>query len=280
MKKLFSVFMTVIMVFSVFAFCVPHVIAAGAREYYIDSVAGDDSGDGTFDDPWKTIDPFANHTIDVGDKILFKCGGVYEFAATLSTSGTKENPIVISAYGEGERPLLTTKENKEVLQLIDCSYITISNLEITAPNGGGIWIDTLNKTSYGITIDNVEFHDIQNYHLPARDNTSAGAALARTCIMVKGLPARSRYAVNDLTITNCEMYDCGNGINIWGSWNDSQNPWCETEEEIDPVYNTGVLVKGCYFHDMDSEAIVVGMCDGALVTDCRAIDCCQGSGVD
>ena len=94
MKKLFSVFMTIIMVFSVFAFCVPHVIAAGAREYYIDSVAGDDSGDGTFDDPWKTIDPFVNHTIDVGDKILFKCGGVYEFAATLSTSGTKENPIL------------------------------------------------------------------------------------------------------------------------------------------------------------------------------------------
>jgi hypothetical protein len=76
------------------------------------------------------------------------------------------------------------------------------------------------------------------------------------------------------------MYDCGNGINVWGSWNDEQNPWCATEEEIDPVYNTGLLIKGCYFHDMDSEAVVVGMCDGALVTHCRSIDCCQGSGVD
>ena len=280
MKKFLSVLMTVIMVFSLFAFSVPHVMAAGARDFYIDSVNGDNSGDGTINEPWKTIDPFINHAIGVGDRILFKCGGTYEFAATLGVSGTKENPIVISSYGEGEKPLLTTNEATEVLRLIDCSYITISNLEITAPNGGGIWIDTLEKTSYGITIDNVEFHDIQNYHLPARDNASAGAAGARACIMVKGLPARSRYAVNDLTITNCEMYDCGNGINIWGSWNDSQTPWCETEEEIDPVYNTGVLVKGCYFHDMDSEAIIVGMCDGALVTHCRAIDCCQGSGVD
>lgn len=281
MKKILSVLMSVIMLFSVIAVSMPAAFAEEAVCYYVDSVGGDDiTGEGTLENPWKTIAPLGNVPIVAGVSILFKCGGVYECAATLTTSGTKENPIVISSYGEGEKPLLTTNEATEVLRLFDCSYITVSNLEITAPNGGGIWIDTLNETSYGITIDNVEFHDIQNYHLPARDNASAGAAAARCCIMVKGLPARSRYAVNDLTITNCEMYDCGNGINVWGSWNESQTPWCETEEEIDPVYNTGLLVKGCYFHDMDSEAIIVGMCDGALVTHCRSINCCQGSGVD
>jgi hypothetical protein len=98
--------------------------------------------------------------------------------------------------------------------------------------------------------------------------------------MVKGLPAKSRYAVNDLTITNCEIYNCANGFMLWGSWNDAQSPWCEKEEEIDPVYNTGTLIKGCYFHEMDAEAVVVGMCDGALVTNCRAINCCQGEGID
>lgn len=281
MKKILSVLMSVVMLFSVIAVSMPAAFAEEAVCYYVDSVGGDDiTGEGTLENPWKTIAPLGNVPIVAGVSILFKCGGVYECAATLTTSGTKENPIVISSYGEGEKPLLTTNEATEVLRLFDCSYITVSNLEITAPNGGGIWIDTLNETSYGITIDNVEFHDIQNYHLPARDNASAGAAAARCCIMVKGLPARSRYAVNDLTITNCEMYDCGNGINVWGSWNESQTPWCETEEEIDPVYNTGLLVKGCYFHDMDSEAIIVGMCDGALVTHCRSINCCQGSGVD
>lgn len=281
MKKFLSVLMSFIMLFSVVAFSLPSAFAAEEICYYVDSVEGDDiTGEGTLAKPWRTIAPLGGVPIVAGVSILFKCGGVYECAATLTTSGTKENPIVISSYGKGEKPLLTTSEKTEVLRLFDCSYITVSNLEITAPNGGGIWIDTLNETSYGITIDNVEFHDIQNYHLPARDNTSAGAAAARCCIMVKGLPARSRYAVNDLTITNCEMYDCGNGINVWGSWNESQTPWCETEEEIDPVYNTGLLVKGCYFHDMDSESIIVGICDGALVTHCRSINCCQGSGVD
>ena len=187
---------------------------------------------------------------------------------------------MISSYGEGEKAILKTEANTEVLQLIDCSYVTISNLHFIAPNGGGIWIDTLEKTSEGITIDNVLFTDMQNYEGSNRDNLSMGAAVARAAIMIKGLPARSRYAVNDLTITNCEVYNCANGFLIWGSWNDEQNPWCKTEEEVDPIYNEGVLVKNCYFHEMDAEAVVVGICDGALVTHCRAINCCQGEGID
>ena len=187
--------------------------------------------------------------------------------------------IMDKTYVEGEKPLLYTNNKTEVFKLFDCSYITISNLHIKAENGGGIWIDTLNQTSEGIIIDNVYFTDMQNYKVHSRDDFSNGAAAARAAVIVKGLPARSRYAVNDLTIRNCEVYNCANGFMIWGSWNDSQTPWCE-EDEIDPVYNTGLLIEKCYFHEMDAEAVIVGMCDGALVTNCRAINCCQGEGVD
>ena len=121
---------------------------------------------------------------------------------------------------------------------------------------------------------------MQNYRVNSRDDFSNGAATARAAVMVKGLPAKSRYAVNDLTISNCEVYNCANGFMIWGSWNDEQTPWCENEEDIDPVFNKGLLIEGCYFHEMDAEATVIGMCDGALVTDCRAINCCQGPGTD
>ncbi len=31
---------------------------------------------------------------------------------------------------------------------------------------------------------------------------------------------------------------------------------------------------------MDAEAVIIGICDGALMTRCRAIECCQGEGVD
>ncbi len=249
--------------------------------YYVDSVNGNDENEGTdIDNPVKTVDGLVGAIFAPGTKILFKNGGEYECAATLTCSGTKENPVVISSYGEGEKAILKTEANTEILQLIDCSYITISNLHFVAPNGGGLWIDTLTKTSEGITIDNVLFTDMQNYKVHARDDFSRGAAAARAAVMVKGLPARSRYAVNDLTITNCEVDNCANGFIIWGSWNDEQKPWCEKEEDIDPIYNEGLLIQKCYFHDMDAEAVVVGMCDGALVTHCRAINCCQGEGVD
>lgn len=204
---------------------------------------------------------------------------MYECATSLTCNGTKENPVVISSYGEGERAILYTNEKTEVLKLFDCSYVTVSNLHIKAENGGGIWIDTYTQTSEGIVIDNVYFTDIQNYKVHSRDDFSNGAASARAAVMVKGLPAKSRYAVNDLTIRNCEVYNCANGFMIWGSWNDEQNPWCEDEKDIDPVYNTGLLIENCYLHEMDAEAVIVGMCDGALVTDCRAINCCQGEGV-
>lgn len=279
MKKVLSILLAVSIIFSCMS-----ILASAAETsknyYYFDSVNGDDNNSGTeINSPIKTLAGLKNLDVKPGTHFLFKCDGEYEVATSLTSNGTKENPIVISSYGEGEKPLLYTNEKTEVFRLFDCSYITISNLHIKAENGGGIWIDTINQTSEGIIIDNVYFTDMQNYKVHSRDDFSNGAAAARAAVMVKGLPAKSRYAVNDLTIRNCEVYNCANGFMIWGSWNDSQTPWCE-EDEIDPIYNTGLLIEKCYFHEMDAEAVVVGICDGALVTDCRAINCCQGEGVD
>jgi len=250
--------------------------------YYIDALNGDNSNSGTSEaEAWKDLGGFTGEQVlTAGVSVLFKCGGTYDFNVELKDIiGTKEKPFVISSYGKGERPILTTQAKDEILTLIDCSYITISNLQMVAPNGGGIWIDTLERTSEGITIDNVYFHNMPNGKVNARDDMANGAASARAAVMVKGLPARSRYAVNDLTIKNCEVYNCANGFMIWGSWNDEQNPWCE-EKDADPIYNTGLLIEGCYFHEMDAEAVIVGICDDALVTNCRAINTCQGEGVD
>ncbi len=252
---------------------------ADKNYYYLDSVNGDDSNSGTdIDSPVKTLNGLKNLDVKPGTHFLFKNGGEYECAATLTCNGTKDNPVVVSSYGEGKTAILYTNEKTEVLRLFDCSYVTVSNLHIKAPNGGGIWVDTHSQTSEGIIIENIYFEDMQNYKVSFRDDFSNGAASARAAVMVKGLPAKSRYAVNDLTIRNCEVYNCANGFMLWGSWNDEQKPWC-TEEEIDPIYNEGVLVENCYFHEMDAEAVVVGICDGALITNCRAINCCQGEGL-
>ncbi len=279
-KKVLSVLIACIVL--LMSFSVVGFAANVGEVYYIDAINGDDGNSGLSEaDAVKTLDGLKISNVTAGTKFLFKNGGRYECTATLGeVSGTKDNPIVISSYGEGERATLYTNEATEVLKLIDCSYVKVCDLDITAPNGGGIWINTLTRPSEGITIDNVYFYDMPNGKVTSRDDFSSGAARARAAVMVKGLPGTSRYPVNDLTITNCEVYDVANGFIIWGSWNEEENPWCENESDIDPVFNTGLLIKDCYLHDMDAEAMVIGICDGALVTNCRAIDCCQGEGVD
>lgn len=283
MKKLISIILSLIMLLSFFA--VPTVFSAASvgNTYYVDSIDGDNTKGGTSPETaWRDLDGFANCTepLKGGDTVLFRAGGTYDCAVTLEgIKGTEEAPFLISSYGEGERPILKTELYDEVFTFIDCSYITVSDLQITAPNGGGIWIDTINSESVGITIENVYFYGLPNGKVSFRDDFSRGAAPARAAVMVKGLPANSRYPVNDLTIRGCEVYDSANGFMIWGSWNDQQDPWSENAVK-DPIYNTGVLVEGCYFHEMDAEAVVIGICDGALVTNCRAINTCQGEGVD
>ncbi len=278
--KILSILLAVTVLFS--SICIISLAVDTNTYYYIDSINGDDSNSGlSEDEAVKTINGLKIAEIKGGVQFLFKNGGTYECEIVLTDwCGTADNPIVISSYGEGEKAVLYTNNANEVMEIVDCSYLTISDVAITAPNGGGIWINTVNKTSVGITIDNVYFYDMPNGKVTSRDDFSHGAAGARAAVMVKSLPGTSRYPVNDLTISNCEVYNIANGFIIWGSWNEAETPWCETEDEIDPVFNTGLLIKDCYLHDMDAEAIVIGMCDGALVTNCRMIDCCQGEGVD
>ena len=277
-RGLFSLFLAAALLLT----ALPCFAVDSGVTYYIDSISGSDQNSGTAQaSAFQSVEKLKSLSLTPGSKILFRRGGTYPCELTLTCSGTKDEPILISSYGDETlgKPRLYTDNHTEVLRLFDCSYVTVSDLEITAHNGGGIWIDALQQTSVGITLTGLDMHDMQNVEWTDRDNLSNGAADARACVMVKGLPARSRFAVNDLTVTDCEMYDCGNGISLWGSWNDEQTPWCE-EEDIDPIFNTGALVKNVYFHDMDAESIIVGICDGALVTHCRSIDCCQGPGLD
>ena len=262
MKKTLSILLCIAMLLT---FVPLTSFAASGNTYYIDSISGSDSASGTSErGAWKTTANIASLNLNAGDKVLFRRGGIYDCTLTLTCSGTKENPITISAYGEGERPLLRTNERNAVIKLFDCDYVTVSDFEITAHNGGGIWVDALTKNSCGVTLDNIIFHDMQNYKVRTRDNFSEGPISGRAAVVVRRY-GNALYSVDDFTARDCEIYDCGNGIFFTG---DSSHP------------NKNSLVDNVYMHDLDGEAIVIESCEGALITNCKAIDCCQGTGVD
>lgn len=106
----------------------PPVFSEGDTVYYIDSENGNDLNDGKSEKTaWQSVYKLRMCRLEDGDTILLKCGRQY--AGTLALEGLKpDKSILISSYGEGERPVITAC-GKGVL-IKDCSNITLSGLDI------------------------------------------------------------------------------------------------------------------------------------------------------
>lgn len=102
---------------------------AQANTYYFSSSSGNDSytiaqaqNPRT---PWKTIKKL-NHffsSLQAGDSVLFKTGDTFYGTINIKTSGVAEAPIVLSSYGKGNKPVITS-----LVSLIDWVFV-----------GNGIW---------------------------------------------------------------------------------------------------------------------------------------------
>jgi len=105
--------------------------------YYIDSVAGVDTNNGTTElTPWKNIYKVNLLTLALGSKIYLKCGSVWNGQQLkFGGSGTATYPIIVDQYGTGAKPRLNgdgiATANQGVVYLYNQDYIEINNLEIT-----------------------------------------------------------------------------------------------------------------------------------------------------
>ncbi|MEP6594632.1 MAG: right-handed parallel beta-helix repeat-containing protein [Ginsengibacter sp.] len=117
------------MKFLVFLFFTLITSSSYATNYYFSSVSGNDDRTSlqakTPSSPWKTIDKLNSFfsSLQPGDSILFKRGETFYGSITVNKSGTSHSPIVIGAYSEGNRPVIT-------------SLVTIANW---TAKGNGIW---------------------------------------------------------------------------------------------------------------------------------------------
>jgi hypothetical protein len=74
--------------------------------YFVDP-QGDDSQDGRSSaTAWRTVQKVNSSTFNPGDRILFRCGGVWNQELTPPSSGSNGALIVFSKYGDGPNPLL------------------------------------------------------------------------------------------------------------------------------------------------------------------------------
>lgn len=135
-----------------------------AKNYYVSVQDGNDAFTGLDSaHPIKSIAQANQLSLQAGDSLLFKRGETFRGNLVLSHSGTVTQPIVVSAYGMGSKPIISgaqnligtqQQNNSYLLQCNDCPEVLTQiyineKLHIPArfPNQGYITMDAVNPSS-------------------------------------------------------------------------------------------------------------------------------------
>lgn len=169
--------------------------AATPVKYYVSSVNGIPDGDGSFDNPWNSLDHINAFNFSAGDTVFFEQGSSWTGSFEITASGSPGHPIVFSTYGSGNRPAISNPEveiNDGNAIRISASYIVIDNFYIhncgvsDARTVAGI--ASFGRDDHHITIQNCEFN---------------------------GCRVAVRLYAHDVLVTNNYMHSPGGGINEW-----------------------------------------------------------------
>lgn len=238
--------------------------------YYVDAVCGDDENDGKAETrAFRTIDIVQTLHLLPGDRVLFRRGCSFHGSLMIQSSGSPGKPIVIGAYGVGEKPRLTTASHETVISLIDQSHIRIENLNISAPRGAGIFVDCMNRTVLDIGIRGCMFVDIQRDDDQKREfqpeNTPVQDKVAiRIGTWHEKRDRMTQYrSVHEIVVEQCEFLRVHNGIFVAGNIGDGSN--------VD--YNRyprtrGIRIIDCRFSDIVGEGTVFVGVEDAIVSHC------------
>ena len=212
--------------------------------YYV-SAEGDDANDGiTPETPIKTLSKASSLSLKAGDSVLFRKGDT--FVGNLRYSdleGSKENPITIASYGEGdERPVITngneTLLGGDIVGIYNSRGVVVRDFKIEAYASSAAYSETVVTGitySYGKTIDEpnldiyivnnvVQGHDITGEH-PDSDSNIYGITGS---VYAGNTPD---YAIGMYILKNEVSYVGRVGIRTTGGYNrndDDENTYTET----------------------------------------------------
>lgn len=78
----------------------------GPRSLYVDSEAGQDSGDGQSPDrAWRSLERVNSAELKPGDTVRFKCGGTWR-GSLVPASGNETAPVTYTSFGQGPKPTI------------------------------------------------------------------------------------------------------------------------------------------------------------------------------
>ena len=258
-----------------------------AATYYVSSSSGNDDANGKSPNKaWKTLARASQQTYGPGDKILLKSGDTwYDDSFQPKGSGTPENPILITSYGEGKKPVLDgldEMEKKYGIYLLDVGGYKIVGLDITRYRLGifGHYTKDKEQKRY-VWIEDCYIHDSNFYTMYEnfmKNTPSLGVAFWTD-------ERKQRIVVSDITIKNCHFERLLSSIWILNidSWNivaDSIYNFsnvviedCLVEEgkqwQIAPQNINGGVIRNCVFHDTGRRFQAFNGVAGSMFWRCR-----------
>jgi hypothetical protein len=174
------------------------------KTYYVDSENGNDLNSGLgVNAAWKSLNKVNEQVFEPGQVILLKCGSVWEGQLLLKGSGSASNPIQLSSYGNGNKPIVNGNGKvDQVILLADIDGWHINNLELTnksttVGNRTGILVSALkNETKTYFHFTNLFIHDIMgDYSFEAKGKNTGGI----------GIIGGPDTKFDNILIENCEI---------------------------------------------------------------------------
>lgn len=234
--------------------------ADASRVYYIDGISGSDEAAGTSPDAaWKTLAKAGGVTFGPGDRLLLRRGGAYQGDFTTRGSGTAAEPVTVSAYGDGNLPVITSASTNGMFHIENVSNWVVENLEFTAPGGQGAirLYASGGANTENITVRNCVIHDISpNYK-----------ADANAAVFINN--DRSSSRVKNLHLDGLRIYNVAWGIQMDGIMEEYRNGFQSPEAS----YNRDFLFENLHVRNATFGGIVFASVQDAVLRNSRFLSC-------
>ncbi|HEY6795678.1 MAG TPA: hypothetical protein VI248_13450 [Kineosporiaceae bacterium] len=91
---------------------------------------------------WRSLARAETEQLHAGDTVLFRRGCTWEGNLTLRTGGTPQRKLIVTAYGDGSRPVLTLPSDSAHEAIVDmfADNIILSSLKLAGARAAGVHI--------------------------------------------------------------------------------------------------------------------------------------------
>lgn len=283
--------------------------AASGTTYYVSSIHGDNSNSGTSEkEAWETLDKLESvvGALRPGDQILLESGSVFNgFIHLQDVHGTEGSPIRISAYGEGEKPVINGEGQgiwfqdygtalgeadqryrdyvSSTILLYDTDYIEISGLEITNKSNDDEYFEAENKVTQrmdrtgvaGIAKDGgaMEHTYLEDLYIHDVDGNTQDKYMNNGGIQLSVLQPGNEASTgvakyDDVKINDCRVESVSRaGISVGYTYNYSKLGTNVSDADAMKYGHTDIQIKNNYVGNAARDAVLTVYCYQPQVAD-------------